>query len=211
MNFCWNALAPQIRRRKRKHPVGTHETWPYFGLTLEEASHAVRASERTLRRIIREDGYVAWPEQVRETQEKQNTKYKERVNKRHLSLYVIDEEGIELEETENVQQDSQTNPFLAGELEYAVILGPSDLRKETKNQLLSQVEFMAEIPESFDVFALVVVESNQEDFHVPSQVISILEESADVGPQELPSGLPPMRDIQHCMGFWCRVLPNPTS
>ncbi|GKC97521.1 hypothetical protein Tco_1167796 [Tanacetum coccineum] len=60
MNFCWNALAPQIRRRKRKHPVGTHETWPYFGLTLEEASHAVRASKRTLRRIIREDGYVAW-------------------------------------------------------------------------------------------------------------------------------------------------------
>ncbi|GKC97522.1 hypothetical protein Tco_1167797 [Tanacetum coccineum] len=57
MNFCWNALAPQIRRRKRKHPVGTHETWPYFGLTLEEASHAVRASERTLRRIIREDGF----------------------------------------------------------------------------------------------------------------------------------------------------------
>ncbi|GKF09952.1 hypothetical protein Tco_0044176 [Tanacetum coccineum] len=32
-----------------------------------------------------------------------------------LSMYVIDEEGIELEETENVQQDSQTNPFLAGE------------------------------------------------------------------------------------------------
>ncbi|GKG33700.1 hypothetical protein Tco_0433859, partial [Tanacetum coccineum] len=64
-----------------------------------------------------------------------------------------------------------------------------------------QVEFMAEIPESFDVFALVVVESNQEDFHVPSQVISILEEFADVGPQELPSGLPPMRDIQHCIDF----------
>ncbi|GJS12981.1 RNA-directed DNA polymerase [Tanacetum coccineum] len=82
-----------------------------------------------------------------------------------------------------------------------VILGPSDLRKETKNQLLSQVEFMAEIPESFDVFALVVVESNQEDFHVPSQVISILEEFADVVPQELPSGLPPMRDIQHCIDF----------
>ncbi|GJR40629.1 RNA-directed DNA polymerase [Tanacetum coccineum] len=76
-----------------------------------------------------------------------------------------------------------------------VILGPFDLQKETKNQILSRVEFMAEIPESFDVFALVVVESNQEDFHVPSQVISILEEFADVVPQELPSGLPPIRDI----------------
>nr|GFC67083.1 uncharacterized protein [Tanacetum cinerariifolium] len=59
----------------------------------------------------------------------------------------------------------------------------------------------AEIPDSFDVFALVVVESNHEDFHVPSQVISVLEEFADVVPQELPSDLPPMRDIQHCIDF----------
>ena len=82
-----------------------------------------------------------------------------------------------------------------------IILGPSDLRKEMKNQLLSRVEFMAEIPESFDVFALVVVDSNQGDFHVPTQVISILEEFADVVPKELPSGLPPMRDIQYCIDF----------
>ncbi|GJV80352.1 hypothetical protein Tco_1516222, partial [Tanacetum coccineum] len=41
----------------------------------------------------------------------------------------------------------------------------------------------------------------QEDFHVLSQVISILEEFADVVPQELPSGLPPMRDIQHFIDF----------
>ncbi|GJS18509.1 hypothetical protein Tco_0412981 [Tanacetum coccineum] len=40
--------------------MGTHETWPYFGLTFKEASHAVGASERMLRRRIREDGYVAW-------------------------------------------------------------------------------------------------------------------------------------------------------
>ncbi|GJT46198.1 putative reverse transcriptase domain, zinc finger, CCHC-type, aspartic peptidase domain protein [Tanacetum coccineum] len=43
--------------------------------------------------------------------------------------------------------------------------------------------------------------SNQDEFHVPSQVISILEEFADVVPQELPSGLPSMRDIQHCTDF----------
>ncbi|GKC94625.1 putative CCCH-type zinc finger family protein, partial [Tanacetum coccineum] len=43
--------------------------------------------------------------------------------------------------------------------------------------------------------------SNQDEFHVPSQVISILEEFADVVPQELPYGLPPMRDIQHCIDF----------
>ncbi|GJW46404.1 RNA-directed DNA polymerase [Tanacetum coccineum] len=213
-----------IQIRRRKHPMGTHETWPYFGLTLEEASHAVggaracarvshlynRSHNRTTGKTPFEvvngsnpitpieltplttqkylssagDDYAQQiqklHEQVRERIEKQNTKYKERVNKRRkqvifkegdlvwirlgkerfpagrfgklqpradgpfrvlkrindnaykielpgeynvsvtfnvadLSPYVTDEEGIELEETENVQQDSRTNPFLAGE------------------------------------------------------------------------------------------------
>nr|GEX46065.1 hypothetical protein [Tanacetum cinerariifolium] len=82
-----------------------------------------------------------------------------------------------------------------------IILGPSDLRKEAKNQFLSRVEFMAEIPKKIVVFALVIMESNQDEFTVPQQVIPILKEFADVVPEELPSGLPPMRDIQPCIEF----------
>ncbi|GKG14508.1 hypothetical protein Tco_0354108, partial [Tanacetum coccineum] len=45
------------------------------------------------------------------------------------------------------------------------------------------------------------MESNDDNVEVPHQVDPILEEFADVFPNELPSGLPPMRDIQHCIDF----------
>ncbi|GKC10967.1 hypothetical protein Tco_1007749 [Tanacetum coccineum] len=63
-----------------------------------------------------------------------------------------------------------------------IILSPSNIRKESKNHLLSEAEFLAEAQEATDVQA-------------------ILGDFADVVPDELPSGLPPMRDIQHCIDF----------
>ncbi|GJZ70531.1 gag-pol polyprotein [Tanacetum coccineum] len=80
------------------------------------------------------------------------------------------------------KHDGFKNTYTFQKDRVTIILGPSDLRKETRNQFLSRVEFIAEIPKSFDVFALVLVESNQDEFHVPSQVISILEEFLDVVP-----------------------------
>ncbi|GJS78813.1 gag-pol polyprotein [Tanacetum coccineum] len=82
-----------------------------------------------------------------------------------------------------------------------IILGPSDIRKESKNQLLSQAEFLAEAQDATNVYALVVVESNECRFDVPHEVKAILDDFADVVPDELPPGLPPMRDIQHCIDF----------
>ncbi|GJR08839.1 transposon ty3-I gag-pol polyprotein [Tanacetum coccineum] len=38
-------------------------------------------------------------------------------------------------------------------------------------------------------------------YYIPHQVTSILEEFKDVVPEELPPGLPPMREIQHCIDF----------
>ncbi|GJX86206.1 RNA-directed DNA polymerase [Tanacetum coccineum] len=76
-----------------------------------------------------------------------------------------------------------------------IVLVPSDLRKETKNHFLSRAEFLAEVNEATDVFALVVMESNDGGDDVPNQVAPIIEEFADVFPNELPPGLPPMRDI----------------
>ncbi|GJU02692.1 reverse transcriptase domain-containing protein [Tanacetum coccineum] len=80
-----------------------------------------------------------------------------------------------------------------------IILGPSDLRKEAKNHFLSRAEFLAEVNEATDVFAIVVMESNDGSDDVPHQVAPIIQEFADVFPNELPHGLPPMRDIQHCI------------
>ncbi|CAM8960386.1 unnamed protein product [Rhodiola kirilowii] len=80
-----------------------------------------------------------------------------------------------------------------------ITLGPSDLRKEVRNQLLSRLEFQKEMDTESEVFALVITEANSGDSELPSQVMPLVEEFADVAPTELPSGLPPMRDIQHCI------------
>ncbi|GJS25026.1 putative nucleotidyltransferase, ribonuclease H [Tanacetum coccineum] len=85
--------------------------------------------------------------------------------------------------------------------EVTIILGPSGVREEMKHHFLSRVAFMAEIPTSVEVFSLVLTESNQDEFCVPLQVTSILEEFTDVVSKELSSGLPPTRDIQHCIDF----------
>ncbi|GKC75614.1 putative reverse transcriptase domain-containing protein [Tanacetum coccineum] len=82
-----------------------------------------------------------------------------------------------------------------------IVLVPSDLIKETKNHFLSRAEFLAEVNKATDVFALVVMESNDGGDDVPNLVAPIIEEFADVFPNELPPGLPPMRDIQHCIDF----------
>ena len=52
-----------------------------------------------------------------------------------------------------------------------------------------------------EVFALVLTEANGDGQELPPQVLSLVEEFADVAPEDLPSGLPPMRDIQHCIDF----------
>lgn len=43
-------------------------------------------------------------------------------------------------------------------------------------------------------------ESNKET-HVPVEIKPLLEEFLDVVPEDIPSGLPPMRDIQHAIDF----------
>jgi hypothetical protein len=49
------------------------------------------------------------------------------------------------------------------------------------------------------MFALVVTEANGGEQELPPQIVSLVEEFSDVAPAEFPSGLPRMRDIQHCI------------
>lgn len=46
---------------------------------------------------------------------------------------------------------------------------------------------------------MVVTEANDDGPELPPQVRTLIEEFADVAPAELPSRLPPLRDIQHCI------------
>ncbi|XP_056167648.1 uncharacterized protein LOC115661510 [Syzygium oleosum] len=79
--------------------------------------------------------------------------------------------------------------------------GPSDLRKEVKNNLLSRSEFQEEAVNASGLFAIVVMERNYDSPEIPTQIMPLLEEFADVVPEEMPPGLPPMRDIQYCIDF----------
>ncbi|GKE65418.1 hypothetical protein Tco_1519579, partial [Tanacetum coccineum] len=82
-----------------------------------------------------------------------------------------------------------------------ITLGPLDLRKEARNQFLSQAEFLTEAHKANSMFALILVEPNTSTYNIPHEVKSVLEEFKDVVSEELPPGLPPMRDIQHCIEF----------
>nr|GEV26468.1 hypothetical protein [Tanacetum cinerariifolium] len=53
---------------------------------------------------------------------------------------------------------------------------------------LSRTEFIAEVNEANDLFALVFMESNEDSVEVPDHVAPILEEFADVFQNALPSG-----------------------
>ena len=85
-------------------------------------------------------------------------------------------------------------------------------KPEFKNSLLSKFELEKEIRVGSDVMALVAIEETESEKEIPKEGEPILEEFVDVVPEEIPHGLPPMRDIQHQIylvpGY---VLPNKSA
>ena len=78
-----------------------------------------------------------------------------------------------------------------------------------QNSLLSKSELEKEIRAGSDVMALVTIEETESEKEIPKVVEPILAEFFDVVPEEIPHGLPPMRDIQHQIDLVPgSVLPN---
>ncbi|XP_031375447.1 uncharacterized protein LOC116189849 [Punica granatum] len=66
---------------------------------------------------------------------------------------------------------------------------------------LSKSQFLQVMDRFSKAYALVLLEENEERGDIPPVVKSLLEEFRDVVPDEIPSGLPPMRDMQHHIGL----------
>ena len=85
-------------------------------------------------------------------------------------------------------------------------------KPEEKNSLLSKSELEKEIRVGLDVMALVAVEETKSEKEIPKEVEPILEEFVDVVPEEIPHGLPLMRDIQHQIDLVPgSILPNKST
>ena len=68
-------------------------------------------------------------------------------------------------------------------------------KPEEKNSLLSKSDLEKEIRAGSNVMALVAVEETESEKEIPKEVEPIMEEFVDVVLEEIPHGLPPMRDI----------------
>ncbi|GJR65739.1 putative nucleotidyltransferase, ribonuclease H [Tanacetum coccineum] len=73
---------------------------------------------------------------------------------------------------------------------------PKELVNKPTGTLLTLSQFQDELEMGGDVFVLIGKEVAK-DSEIPEAMIPLLEEFSDVFPDELPDGLPPLRDIQH--------------
>ncbi|GJU67477.1 reverse transcriptase domain-containing protein, partial [Tanacetum coccineum] len=85
-----------------------------------------------------------------------------------------------------------------------ITLVPFDSRQtqaEGYNLFMKKIVFEGLMKTSPYVFTLVVVEENEIIIEAPLQVQPLLREFVDVIHGDIPSGLPAIRDIQHCIDF----------
>ncbi|XP_021758696.1 uncharacterized protein LOC110723661 [Chenopodium quinoa] len=80
---------------------------------------------------------------------------------------------------------------------------------QEKSSVVSESMFTMALKESNIACVLVMLEENQEDQGIPDEIQPLLRKFSDIMPEEIPEGLPPMRDIQHCIDFVPgAVIPN---
>ena len=92
-----------------------------------------------------------------------------------------------------------------------IIVKPPKIPNKLKSLHLVNAKTMElEMQKKSIIFALVATDSSEEkNQDLPSEVVPILKEFAQVFPDELPDQLPPMRDIQHAIDLVLgATLPN---
>ncbi|GKC98710.1 hypothetical protein Tco_1168985 [Tanacetum coccineum] len=101
-----------------------------------------------------------------------------------------------------VKHDGFRNTYSFKKDNLGITLAPLNLHDEPQ-QPLTKLDFvgLAKQPTTTHVLDLVVVEANPEPLECPGAVLPLLREFADVFPDDILTGLPLMRDIQHCIDF----------
>jgi hypothetical protein len=74
---------------------------------------------------------------------------------------------------------------------------PNETSMVTKAEFVGLARQQAHTP----IFGLVVVEENSSPTDLPPNILLLLDEFSDLFPDDIPAGLPLMRDIQHCIDF----------
>ncbi|XP_071694756.1 uncharacterized protein [Rutidosis leptorrhynchoides] len=85
-----------------------------------------------------------------------------------------------------------------------VTLVPLDTRKPTDvdpNLFMSRTEIIEAVKTNPLIFTLVIEQANKVGHHIPVEVKGLLHEFSDVLLDDIPLGLPLMRDVQHCIDF----------
>lgn len=85
-----------------------------------------------------------------------------------------------------------------------IVLAPLDIRDSPANGLIvSKSEFLeySKATAKKVLLALVVIEPNHNNTDTPPLIQPLRVEFHDVFPDDIPTGLPLMRDIQHCIDF----------
>ncbi|KAI3498749.1 hypothetical protein L1887_34530 [Cichorium endivia] len=85
-----------------------------------------------------------------------------------------------------------------------IVLAPLDVRNSPAHaMILNKSEFLGYFKSTAQsiLLALVVTEANTHITETPPLIQPLLDEFHDVFPDEIPTGLPLMRDIQHCIDF----------
>jgi hypothetical protein len=106
----------------------------------------------------------------------------------------------------NAQHQGRANVYIIFRDGWKIIFRPL---QEVKNSTHSKgkpvllsigSEFIEEVKEARDIEALVTEGTSSSALQeVPEIMRLMLEEFQDIMPKEMPKGLPPMRDIQHCI------------
>ncbi|XP_022007177.1 uncharacterized protein LOC110906335 [Helianthus annuus] len=92
---------------------------------------------------------------------------------------------------------SNTYSFLFGGVKITLVPSkPKQLATKQSGTLLTISQFQDELEEADNVFVL-IGKPVAEEVDIPECMVPLFEEFVDVFPDDLPAGLPPLRDIQH--------------